>query len=547
MASNTFGHRTMNLIKNIRPLIIIMTVTLIGLISVEFYWISNAISLREEEFSFHVNTALKKVSDQLEKQEALKKLRSHEEGRFLFLEEDSLDFGNDVFPDSGFRYRLIQSVVKTGDNVEIEVLESDSETSSSTKIYSPIDKVDNLDMMDMNVANRSTKKILSSDLKALSDSALRARMLNKTVLISDIVRSLIEVNLSEAIEDRLEPKNLDSLLRYFMAEEGITAGFEYRVLDKENQVRLGSTKNLTKKFESNSYKVRLFRKDIIQEPAFLELIFPRKTGYLLNTMWFVLIISIVFVAAIIITYYLTVTTIIRQKKLSEIKNDFINNMTHELKTPISTISLACEMLGDSELQKDANMLDRYVNMIQEENSRLALQVENVLQSAIWGSGNIRFKPENLDIHSIISTVSRSFDIRFKDEYVETEFSLEATNCIVKGDKIHLTNIFNNLFDNALKYSRNPKKLSVSSLNNPHGIVVHIQDNGIGISKENQQKVFDKLYRVSTGNVHDVKGFGLGLSYVKTIIAQHAGSIKVDSQLGKGSTFVVFLPFDNQLN
>jgi two-component system phosphate regulon sensor histidine kinase PhoR len=205
------------------------------------------------------------------------------------------------------------------------------------------------------------------------------------------------------------------------------------------------------------------------------------------------------------------------------------------------------MLGDSELQKDANMLDRYVNMIQEENSRLALQVENVLQSAIWGSGNIRFKPENLDIHSIISTVSRSFDIRFKDENVETEFSLEATNCFVKGDKIHLTNIFNNLFDNALKYSRNPKKLSVSSLNNPHGIVVHIQDNGIGISKENQQKVFDKLYRVSTGNVHDVKGFGLGLSYVKTIIAQHAGSIKVDSQLGKGSTFVVFLPFDNQLN
>ncbi len=537
----------MNLIKNIKLLILIMTLTLIGLISIEFYWISNDISLREEEFSFHVKSALDKVSEQLEKQEALKQIRSHQEGRFLFLEEDSLQFGQEVFPDSGYRYRLIQRFKKEGDNVEIEVLEGDEEVSSSTRVFSPVDKVENLEMLDMDVGKRSHKKILASDMKALSDSALRSRMLNKTVLISDIVKSLIEVNLSESIEDRLEPKVLDSLIKSYLAEEGITAQYHYRVLDEENQVRLTSVNRIKQDLEASSYRVRLFQKDIIQEPAFLEVIFPRKTGYLLSTMWFVLLISLLFISAIIVTYYLTINTIIRQKKISEIKNDFINNMTHELKTPISTISLACEMLSDKELQKDPGMLERYVGMIHEENDRLSLQVENVLQSAIWGSGRIRLKPEKLDIHEVIRNASSSFEIKMKEANAELNIELSAEDPIVHGDRIHLTNVINNLLDNALKYSRGDKRIDIGTNNNPKGVVISVQDNGIGISKENQKKIFDKLYRVSTGNLHDVKGFGLGLSYVKTVVEKHQGSVKVDSHLGKGSTFVVFLPFENHLN
>lgn len=523
-----------------------MTVTLVGLISVEFYWISNDISLREEEFSFHVKTVLDKVSIQLEKEEALSKIRSHQEGRFLFLEEDSLIYSNSVFPDSGYRYRLIQRVIKQGNNVEIEVTEGDNELSSTTKIYSPIDKIEQPELMDPGMGRRSQKKILSSDIKALSDSALRARMLNKTVLISDIVKSLIEVNLSESIEERIEPTKLDSLIAYFLHEEGIKAEFQYRVLDEENQVRLSSSKEFGRIAEGNTYRVQLFQKDIIQEPVFLELIFPRKTGYLLSTMWLVLVISLMFITAIIVTYYLTINTIIKQKKLSDIKNDFINNMTHELKTPISTISLACEMLSDKELQQNTGMLDRYVRMIHEENDRLALQVENVLQSAIWGSGDIRLKLEELNIDQLLQSVFQSFEMRFKEVSAEVELENTAENPRIQADRIHLTNVFNNLLDNALKYSGEEKRIHIKVANNPKGVVVSVKDNGIGISKDDQKKIFEKLYRVSTGNLHDVKGFGLGLSYVKTVLEKHQGSIKVDSQPGKGSTFVVFIPFNHQI-
>jgi len=400
-------------------------------------------------------------------------------------------------------------------------------------------------MLDMDVDNRSHKKILNSDMQALSDSALRARMLNKTVLISDIVKSLIEVNLSESIEDRLEPATVDSLLRYYLEEEGITARFFYRVLDQDNQVRLTSISDTKGNFEGSSYRIRLFQEDIIQEPAFLELVFPRKTGYLLKTMWFVLLISILFIAAIIITYYLTINTIIRQKKLSDIKNDFINNMTHELKTPISTISLACEMLRDKELRKDSEMFERYVSMIHEENDRLSLQVENVLQSAIWGSGEIKLKLESIDVNEILQSTLKSFEIRLKEEGAELSTEFNASSALVQADRIHLTNVINNLLDNALKYSGKEKRLEVVTQNNPKGVIISVSDNGIGISKENQKKIFDKLYRVSTGNIHDVKGFGLGLSYVQTVVEKHKGSVKVNSQLGKGSTFVVFLPFQNQ--
>jgi len=275
------------------------------------------------------------------------------------------------------------------------------------------------------------------------------------------------------------------------------------------------------------------------------LVFPRKTGYLLKTMWFVLLISILFIAAIIITYYLTINTIIRQKKLSDIKNDFINNMTHELKTPISTISLACEMLRDKELRKDSEMFERYVSMIHEENDRLSLQVENVLQSAIWGSGEIKLKLESIDVNEILQSTLKSFEIRLKEEGAELSTEFNASSALVQADRIHLTNVINNLLDNALKYSGKEKRLEVVTQNNPKGVIISVSDNGIGISKENQKKIFDKLYRVSTGNIHDVKGFGLGLSYVQTVVEKHKGSVKVNSQLGKGSTFVVFLPFQNQ--
>jgi two-component system phosphate regulon sensor histidine kinase PhoR len=217
-------------------------------------------------------------------------------------------------------------------------------------------------------------------------------------------------------------------------------------------------------------------------------------------------------------------------------------MTHELKTPISTISLACEVLNDNDIPKTTEKTTHYVNVINSENRRLGTLVENVLQSAVLDKGEFKLKLYDLDIHQTILNVVSQAKVRIdaKDGLLTTE--LNAKFPIINADKVHITNVLSNLIDNALKYSSNTPKIHIKTRNLNNGIIISVKDYGIGISKENTTKIFDKLFRVPTGNVHDVKGFGLGLSYVKAIVDKHKGSIKVSSQIGKGSTFSIHLPF-----
>jgi two-component system phosphate regulon sensor histidine kinase PhoR len=251
--------------------------------------------------------------------------------------------------------------------------------------------------------------------------------------------------------------------------------------------------------------------------------------------------SVFFTLIIILTFYYTISTIIRQKKLSEIKNDFISNMTHELKTPISTISLAGQALSDPDVNKSAEAAKKYTRMIQDETKRLGQLVEDVLQSALYDYADFEFQPEKVDMHQIIQKVAKSLQMQADQKKGKIVLLLEAGNPEIEADKTHITNMVNNLVDNAIKYTPDLPEITIRTKRSNQHFTLTVEDNGSGISRDQQKRIFEKLYRVPTGNIHNVKGFGLGLSYVKAIVEKHRGSIKVESEKGVGSIFTVSLP------
>jgi two-component system phosphate regulon sensor histidine kinase PhoR len=240
----------------------------------------------------------------------------------------------------------------------------------------------------------------------------------------------------------------------------------------------------------------------------------------------------------------TLQIILRQKKISQIKNDFINNMTHELKTPISTISLASQMLRDSSVSLSQSTVDHISGVIFDESKRLSNQVEKVLQMAVSNEGRLKLKFTQIDLNKLAEIVASSFEIRVSNKNGELKTDLQAENPIIRGDDVHITNVIFNLLDNAVKYTRSKPLIELSTENKNGWAIVQVKDNGIGIPKEHHAKIFERFYRVPTGNVHNVKGFGLGLSYVKRIVDVHNGKIKIDSTLGKGTRFRLYFPLNN---
>jgi two-component system phosphate regulon sensor histidine kinase PhoR len=238
-----------------------------------------------------------------------------------------------------------------------------------------------------------------------------------------------------------------------------------------------------------------------------------------------------------------VAIIFRQKRVSEIKNDFINNMTHELKTPVSTISLACEALSDPDMKQSGMAMDRYVGMIREENKRLGSLVENVLRSAVVDRGTLELNRSEEDIHVLIEEALDRFSLQFKERSAQVEKAFHASPSLINVDAAHIRNVLGNLIDNALKYSPDEPRIHIATMTQGDTVRIDITDHGIGIKAEDQKKVFDTLYRVPKGNTHDVKGFGLGLSYVKAIVEKHGGQVSLQSEWKIGSTFRIELPYE----
>jgi two-component system phosphate regulon sensor histidine kinase PhoR len=255
--------------------------------------------------------------------------------------------------------------------------------------------------------------------------------------------------------------------------------------------------------------------------------------------------AILFTLILLAAFYVTVSALLRQKKLSEIKNDFINNMTHEFKTPLATISLAVDALRTEKVANDREKMQYFTGIIKEENKRMNKQVESILQAALMDRQEINLNKKPVRVHDVIEQVLENFDLQLQNKNGYADLQLNARNDLIMADEVHFTNLINNLVDNAVKYSKDNLVLKISTHSNNKGITIKIEDNGIGMTKESLKRIFEKFYRVHTGNLHNVKGFGLGLSYVKTIVDAHHGKIKVDSTLGKGTTFTIEMPFEKQ--
>lgn len=365
---------------------------------------------------------------------------------------------------------------------------------------------------------------------------------NKAELVRDVFKDFIKGNRN--IYERLNQQMLDTLLRHELHNNGITIPFEYGVKNNGNMIFTSYALNFNPQLASKSYNVRLFPNDALVQDQFLYVYFPEKESFILGNMWSVFGTSGLLILMIGGIFFSSVNTMLNQKKLSNIKNDFINNMTHELKTPISTISLAVEVMKDEQVRMDKTKTSRYLNIIHDENKRLGTQVEKVLQIALLEKGDVKLHLDEVNLHEIIEHVSQNLSVQIEQKGGSLKMDLNAGQPVLYGDEVHITNVVYNILDNAIKYSKDAPEISISTMDSNHGLLLKVEDKGIGMNKEQLSRIFEKFYRVPTGNVHDVKGFGLGLSYVKKMVELHHGHVKVSSKPAEGSTFEIFLPLEN---
>ena len=349
------------------------------------------------------------------------------------------------------------------------------------------------------------------------------------------------------ITEIIDSKLLKSKIKKEMGCFRISKDYEYGVYSKlTGKFKMGVYKNYEERLQCSPHQVSL---DCLYKPGeyYLSVYFPNQKSQILYQMAGWLALSGLFIIMVIVSFYYTISTLMRQKKLSEMKSDFVNNMTHEFKTPISTISLASEMLLRPNVFESSEKTRKYAHIIFDENTRLQNQVEQVLQISVLDKGDMKIKPREMDIHKLLSKLSDNFKLSLKEVNGKLNMSLKARNSVIFADRAHVMNMVSNLLDNAKKYSRKEPKISLTTENYKGGIKIIVEDNGIGISSDHQKNIFKKLYRVPTGNIHDVKGFGIGLYYTKTMAEAHGGYVQLQSELGKGSRFELYLPFKLAIN
>ena len=539
--------------NTIRWIIALMSVALIGLVSFQWYWIDAMIEVNQERFRRDVQQALNTVAEKLERQEALLvtfdnfnsniKLRSGTmlaPGNVAYIEStykkwvvNAKKGGKErdqpfAFP-SGFQYQFESgtgsNIFIIQDSLKMGVPPSAGEpwTFSSAYAFSG-EKNDSIHMLVENGRSSIEKATQKQEMIQL---ALHELLFEK-----------------RTIAKRINQEQLDSLLQAELLNKGIDTEYTYAVIDETNGKLVMVSEGARKNIPHTEFKATLFPNDLIGDNSALVVNFPNQKSFLLQKIWTSMASSAVLVTTIIFCFGYAIQTIIRQKKNSEVKNDFINNMTHEFKTPISTVALACEALQDTAVSVNPDFQKRYLKIISDENKRLGQQVEKVLQMAALDKKDFKLKLEEVNVHDIIEVAAENIALTVRKRNGSLKAHLQAEQPVLLADHIHLTNIIYNLLDNANKYSPESPEIVIETRNVKGGITVAVNDKGIGMTKDSMSKIFDRFYRVPTGNVHDVKGFGLGLAYVKTMIEAHGGTISVKSEFKRGSTFEIYLPYGN---
>lgn len=358
-------------------------------------------------------------------------------------------------------------------------------------------------------------------------------------LVQEVERS------EEPLSMRLNPLIIDTLLRDELINQGINLPFVYEVTTAKRDSVIfaqAETDGYDRPvFRNASYQTPIFPKEVLSDPGMLRIAFPDKDSVILTKMSATLATSAGLLIVLLLCFGYTLMSILRQKKISEMKTDFINNMTHEFKTPVSTIMIASEALKDDEIAEDKTRVGRLANMIYDENVRLGNHIERVLNIARLERDDFRLDIKPVNANDLIGLVLDSMELQFQKKQAEMTLRLDAAHAVVQADELHFSNILYNLIDNALKYSREEPKIEISTMNDRNHLVIKVTDNGIGMNREQQSRIFEQFYRVPTGNLHDVKGFGLGLSYVQTIVKRLNGTITVQSEKGRGSTFTITFP------
>lgn len=478
--------------KAIWAIIGLMSVALIGIVLLQMYWIRLSIQEKQEKFDFNVAEALNRVSRKLEGVEDKK-------NKDFDLEFKASGFDEYHQPVDGDP-KINEGVISEEDRTRrYKALEKQRQRASYRDLINGTPLGERINLDDLNV-----------------------------FLKNELSNQAINIAYDYGVYDREE--------KSFVIING-----HYVVQDKSPLVLLAGNKNIY----NSQYRVDLFPSEL-QSPGLVMVHFPTRTSVLWSGVWRYLLLSSIFIGIILFCFTYSVLVIFMQKKLSEMKTDFINNMTHEFKTPIATISLAADSITSPMILNNGDKVKRFADIIKQENKRMNSQVERVLQMAVIDKRDFQLKITTIDLHEVIKSAVENASLQAAKKEGTVDVELKAGNPIVQGDMTHISNMINNLLENANKYSPEKPKIKVYTRNVPSGVEVIVEDHGIGMNKEALKHIFDKFYRVHTGDIHNVKGFGLGLSYVKAMMTAHNGQIDVKSHLGKGSKFYLIFPHQQKI-
>jgi two-component system phosphate regulon sensor histidine kinase PhoR len=542
-------------IIGIPGLVGIMAVALLALLGVQWYWVTHAVSLKEEQFDRQVTDALNRVVERLQDSETAhfitSDIRGGEFPADLWVEEEQLHSVRDHKQIRVIKEQHVSGPGGSQENVEIKVVQigkpdsgkvemayqysysSDGEVvvEGNTNHSVVIMEADSLEDVDRNIV------VINGDTTVNEDVVLAEK--NGEKYIQMMVRRLLHT--TGPIEDRVRNGQIDSLIAAELAGKGITDNYLFEIVRQPMRVTPVGMVQVNQDFvPDGAYAARLFPRDLNPSLDHLLVTFPDRQTGTVRAMGLLLPTSGVLVLVVVLCFGLTLYALQRQKKLSEMKTDFINNMTHELKTPISTISLALQALNDPDMHTEDSIV-RFTGIIGEENERLRGHVERVLQAATLEREGLQLNLEEVDAHELISDAVARMQLYVTDRQGTIQLKAGANHAIVQADAVHFSGIVDNLLDNAVKYSTDAPQISLETRNVDGGFEFSVSDKGRGMSREVQKRIFEKFYREPRGDVHDVKGFGLGLSYVQAMVQAHNGRISVESEPGKGSRFIIFIP------